>query len=69
MSLSSSKTAWDRKYARLEHGKIIVFEQNSERVIDLCQEGSHLIVGESVESDELPNTAKTNIPFTIKVHL
>ncbi|KAK6619877.1 hypothetical protein RUM44_006277 [Polyplax serrata] len=65
--LNSSKTAWDRKYARLEHGKIIVFEQNSERVIDLCQEGSHLIVGESVESDELPNTAKTNIPFTIKI--
>lgn len=71
----SGKINWEKKYAVLEAGNLSIYEhepKNSQLAPimkwNLRPDDGHVVIGEAVENSDLLNTAKSDLPYIIKVN-
>ncbi|XP_062399500.1 citron Rho-interacting kinase [Sardina pilchardus] len=65
---------WERKYVMLEGTKVIIYDteprEDSVKAVDefeLCISDGEVVVHGAVGASELPNTAKSDMPFVLKL--
>ncbi|KAL0268687.1 UNVERIFIED_CONTAM: hypothetical protein PYX00_010527 [Menopon gallinae] len=71
---SSDGTMWEKKFARLDKNCLYMYDVEPQddhtsptQEWKLCSKTNHIIIGEVTDTKDLPPTAKSDIPYIIKI--